>query len=308
VVISATFAANQAFGGTNGNGGASSFPGEPGRFGRTYGGGFSQANGSLRLGNVLLVAHHASGNGYGPVHDLGGNVSSDATLALPISQAVNASVTLSALSQPAGSTPTVAIERPGPAVGHGIAAMTLSTDQRGRPRPGPGRSSVDSGAVQGIIPQITLQPTDLIRTNGQSASFSVNATGDPLLTYRWQFFGTNLPATNSTLVLTNLQPAQFGTYSVAVSNAFGAVTSQAARLVLHATPQAPRLQPFREGQHVVGLQWLSDVGLVYVVESKTNLEPGAWVLETNLSGNGTVLRFSTVVTNAPRKFFRLRVD
>ena len=79
-------------------------------------------------------------------------------------------------------------------------------------------------------PVITTQPVNQFRTPGQIVSFSVVATGAPL-TYQWLFDGTVIAdATNRVLSLANPQPAQWGYYSVIVSNASGCVTSQVAEL------------------------------------------------------------------------------
>jgi hypothetical protein len=68
-------------------------------------------------------------------------------------------------------------------------------------------------------PVITTQPVGETNWIGQSTSFSVVATGSGPLGYQWQFNGTNLNfMTNSTLSLTNLQPADQGLYRVIVSD------------------------------------------------------------------------------------------
>jgi len=61
---------------------------------------------------------------------------------------------------------------------------------------------------------------------GSAVNFSVTAGGATPLNYQWMFNGTNLPsATNSALMLTNIQAADAGAYAVVVTNSFGAVTS-----------------------------------------------------------------------------------
>jgi hypothetical protein len=81
-----------------------------------------------------------------------------------------------------------------------------------------------------IPPTILAAPADQICAAGSTATFSVNATGTSPLNYQWRLNGTNLPsATNSTLsfVVQNSSP---GSYSVVVSNLFGATTSLSAAL------------------------------------------------------------------------------
>lgn len=79
---------------------------------------------------------------------------------------------------------------------------------------------------------ILTPPTDQQVFEWGTATFTVAADGTPCLDYQWYFNDTNaIPgATNSTLTLSNVQPANAGNYSVTVSNAFGSVTSPDAAL------------------------------------------------------------------------------
>jgi hypothetical protein len=106
----------------------------------------------------------------------------------------------------------------------------------------PGGSVTSSVAVLTVIsaPIITAQPVS--RTNNQNldVTFSVTASGGGLM-YQWLSNGTNLPgATNATLSLPSIVPAQAGTYAVQVSNTGGSVTSSNALLTVLPVP-APRI-------------------------------------------------------------------
>lgn len=91
-------------------------------------------------------------------------------------------------------------------------------------------------------PFILSQPTNQTVLIGQTADFSVSATGSQPLTYQWKFYDTNLlAATNSSLTLTNVQLNQAGTYFVVVSNSFGPVSSSNA--VLMVVPPPPCTNP-----------------------------------------------------------------
>jgi purine nucleoside phosphorylase len=80
---------------------------------------------------------------------------------------------------------------------------------------------------------ITTQPQNLTVTQGQSASFSVVASGSPPFGYQWSFNGTALSdATNASLALTNAQTTDAGSYTVVVTNAVGSITSQVATLTV----------------------------------------------------------------------------
>ena len=84
----------------------------------------------------------------------------------------------------------------------------------------------------GVSPVISGQPTNTSVVAGQSASFTVVASGAGLR-YQWRVGGTPVSgATNSTVLLTNLQLTQGGLYDVVVHNAAGAVISAAASLTV----------------------------------------------------------------------------
>ncbi|NJD51367.1 MAG: hypothetical protein FIB07_00690 [Candidatus Methanoperedens sp.] len=83
-----------------------------------------------------------------------------------------------------------------------------------------------------VPPTIITQPVSQTITAGQTAAFSVAATGTAPLTYQWQKNGTNI--TGATGALYTTLPATIsdnGTvYQVIVSNAYGNVTSDEATL------------------------------------------------------------------------------
>lgn len=81
---------------------------------------------------------------------------------------------------------------------------------------------------------ITTQPVSLTRTAGQSAAFSVVASGGGTLSYQWRKNGTTISgATAATLTLSNVQTTDAASYSVVVSNSVGSVTSTAATLTVN---------------------------------------------------------------------------
>lgn len=82
-------------------------------------------------------------------------------------------------------------------------------------------------------PQITQQPTNQNVNLGQTATFSVAATSLTPISYQWWFETNPIPgATNSSLVLSNVQSSQAGNYSVTVANTAGSITSSNALLTL----------------------------------------------------------------------------
>jgi formylglycine-generating enzyme required for sulfatase activity len=93
-----------------------------------------------------------------------------------------------------------------------------------------------------IPPAITAQPAAATANQGASASFSVTATGTNL-SYQWKRNGADLAGEAGVMLsLNNLQGTQAGSYTVAVSNSAGSVTSNAAVLtVLGITSDLDRL-------------------------------------------------------------------
>jgi len=86
-----------------------------------------------------------------------------------------------------------------------------------------------------IQPVITQQPTNQTVVAGGTASFSLAASGAQPLIYQWSFNGTNISgATNTSLILSNVQFSQAGTYMVLVTNLFGSSLSSNAMLIVTA--------------------------------------------------------------------------
>jgi hypothetical protein len=107
--------------------------------------------------------------------------------------------------------------------------------------------------VYGLPPLITAQPANQTVAVGQTASFSVTASGTAPLSYQWSVNGTNIVnGTNPTLTLTNVQLSQAGNYSVAIANAYGSTNSSSAVLTVQLTLDhfawAPIASPENAGQ------------------------------------------------------------
>ena len=96
----------------------------------------------------------------------------------------------------------------------------------------------------GAAPVISAQPLSQTVVQDLSANFTVAATGGSPFTYQWRFNGSNLAgATNATLVLTNVQPANAGDYIAVIMNPANSVASAPATLTVLKVPiiiSAPR--------------------------------------------------------------------
>ena len=97
-------------------------------------------------------------------------------------------------------------------------------------------ASFDSLSLIGnVIGPATVAVTPATATvySGQSARFSSTVVGAAPFSYQWSCNGVGLEgATNASLALTNLQPANSGLYSVAVTTANGVAVSGAATVTV----------------------------------------------------------------------------
>jgi hypothetical protein len=107
-------------------------------------------------------------------------------------------------------------------------------------------------AVVSTAPAITAQPASLVVSQGQTASFSVTATGTAPLTYFW--FKGATPMTNGpnpALTIANAQPADAGTYSVIVSNSVSTIPSSGATLTVNVLSTAPAITSQPANQSII---------------------------------------------------------
>ncbi len=105
-----------------------------------------------------------------------------------------------------------------------------------------------------LIPATIMQPptnrtvTATYNTNGYynptGVTFSVGAVGTGTLRYQWRFNSAEIPgATNSTLLVTNITPADEGAYSALVNDDIGPALSPAATLTVLTPPVFLSLPP-----------------------------------------------------------------
>lgn len=85
----------------------------------------------------------------------------------------------------------------------------------------------------GTAPTITSQPANVTVAAGQSATFSVTASGTAPLRYQWQRNGANVSgATSASYTLTTAAADNGASFRAVVSNDFGSATSNAATLTV----------------------------------------------------------------------------
>ena len=106
--------------------------------------------------------------------------------------------------------------------------------------PGCNSSSNSGGGTPPIAPSITTQPANQSVTIGQTAMFTVAATGTAPLTYQWQKNNTNISGATSSTYTTpaTTQSDNTATFRVIVSNSAGNATSNNATLTVNPVQSA----------------------------------------------------------------------
>jgi alpha-tubulin suppressor-like RCC1 family protein len=158
-------------------------------------------------------------------------------------------------------------------------------------------------------PLIVNQPVSQTNLVGDTVVFSATATGTQPLTYQWSFDGTNIAgATNSSLILLNVQASQAGNYAVLVTNLYGSAMSSNASLTVIVPAIPPMIISQTPNQIVLlgnpatfGVTASGSTPLSYFWSRNGALIPNATnasytLLNAQLSDSGS--QFSCLVTNA----------
>lgn len=155
-------------------------------------------------------------------------------------------------------------------------------------------------------------PTNRTVAVGESVSFRARAYGTPPITYRWQHDGTDVVdgarvtgAATATLNLTQVLPADAGTYTVLVRNAGGAETGFAATLNV-ATPMCPVLQMVdcteSSSGHCLLICWPKMLPLSVIYADALGDTWTPWAGPTVAMGDCTCVR---IPIDQAHRFFRL---
>jgi hypothetical protein len=158
-------------------------------------------------------------------------------------------------------------------------------------------------------PAIVTQPTNRTTFPGSNVTFSVTAAGSALA-YQWKFSGTNLPgATNSSLVLTNVQLPQAGPYFVTITNAAGTTNSSIALLRLLVSPGLV-LSRANVTTTNVSFPVTSVTGLNYTLQYKNALTDPIWtsIPPTVVGSGGPIILIDPNPPVQPARFYRVNVN
>jgi hypothetical protein len=178
-----------------------------------------------------------------------------------------------------------------------------------------------------VAPSITSQPASQTVTAGQTASFSVAATGTAPLSYQWRKNGVAISgATSSTFTTPVTANSDNGAqFTVLVSNTAGSATSNAVTLTVNAAPVPPSItaQPTSQtvtagqtatfnvvatGTAPLSYQWRKSgvtisgaTSAFYTTPAASSSDSGAQftVLVSNTAGNVTSSAATLTVNAAP---------
>jgi hypothetical protein len=162
---------------------------------------------------------------------------------------------------------------------------------------GPGACNWLAGDAPGIFTQPQSQSSCL----GQTATFTVTATGSLPLTYHWYFNGALLSGQASNrLALANLHTSNSGPYAVVVANAFGSVTSAPANLLV---------QDACVDLHMyAGLDISGQAGRTYVLSYVNDLDNTNWTaLATNTLGGSSWFYLDMESAFQPKRFYKVKL-
>ena len=105
-----------------------------------------------------------------------------------------------------------------------------------------------------VAPSITTQPGSQSVTAGQTATFSVAATGTAPLSYQWQKNGVNVGTNSSSYTAAATTSDNGASFTVTITNSAGNTKSAAAILTVNAAPVAPSITTQPGGQSVTAGQ------------------------------------------------------
>ena len=158
-------------------------------------------------------------------------------------------------------------------------------------------------------PFIVAHPQSQMIAPSNSVTFTVVAAGSAPLAYQW-YFNTNAAitgATNTTLVLNNIQVTNAGVYLVIVTNTAGSVASSNAVLtVTSAAPVRPQLSGIGFSNGLFNLTINGDAGPDYIVQASTNLTDWTSIF-TNHSPTPPFVWSDTAASNFSQRFYRIQL-
>jgi hypothetical protein len=159
-------------------------------------------------------------------------------------------------------------------------------------------TSANALLVPVLLPTLITSPAGQAVAAGTNVTFTTSATGTPPLFYQWNLNGADISgATGTSYTRSNVQSGDAGSYSVVVSNAAGAVASDAALLTVNT---APTLSPIADQTVTVGdtLSFTAQASDIDADQTLTfSLDPGAPATAAIVGATG-VFSWTTTAADA----------
>ncbi len=161
----------------------------------------------------------------------------------------------------------------------------------------------------GGAPVIVNSPTNQTVDVHGTVSFSAAASGKPAPTYQWQFNGREIAgATSAVLVLTNVLPAQAGSYRLVANNLIDAVASVAALLTVESSPLVVKSGSvgITNGQFRLVIEGGGPEAVV--IEATSNIAvASSWTpVWTNNPNAGLMEYLDSTISQHPMRFYRAK--
>jgi hypothetical protein len=207
--------------------------------------------------------------------------------------------------------------------GVGVAGKSdpfVLTNIGGGTNPAPFLTNLTSFAwgVWECPPQILQHPTNQAAVVGGQAVLNVVVKTWGLTTI-YQWYHNNAPSGGTTnqsfgsmtnvgsLVVTNVQPSNFGSYFVTVNNLSGlpgySKTSAVANITLASSPSLTNFSVDSNAK----FSFRTEVGPNYVVEYKSALTDSTWVQLSTNAGTGGIVDVTDPAVGSASRFYRVRL-
>lgn len=164
-------------------------------------------------------------------------------------------------------------------------------------------------ASLGDMPVVTNQPVTQVVTFSSNATFTVGASGTAPLSYQWRFNTNTIlaGATTASLTITNAQSTNAGSYTVIVTNVYGAATSAVAALTIVFPPVISN-GSMSANYSMLTLTGTGTPSQTYVLQTTTNLtSPAIWarILTNTTDGSGQFVFTNLLSPGNSHQFYRV---
>lgn len=160
-----------------------------------------------------------------------------------------------------------------------------------------------------LVPaQILTQPSNIVAMQGATVTNSVQIAGNPTPLCQWKFNGNILTnETRTTLILSNVQPSNAGSYSVSVINSLFSTNSINATLTV--ITNIPGKAVMQVGASDPKISIKSEVGRIYILQYKPWLNSDQpWLNITSSMGTGGVIVLEDPYPPGLEGYYRVMVQ